>query len=399
MELEHTPIEAKPGIFEHRPGLAIRIVIAEVLFLAVVWWKPIDFIHEFAHADLEQYRLMAHASPGIAHNAVAPFAYRVLGPWLAGLFTSYDAYAFRVLSVLALIGIGLCFFTLMRQRRASESQALLATTLLLFNPYGCGMMLFNRFQVNDALSLLAIIACFIFVEQRKLAAWAIVLSAGVLARETVLLMIPVSLVYLWSRDQKQLIAKASALSVPAIVLFLSIRMLVRVSNADWSLMTTVQDYAPGFLRPELWGRLLLNTCAPLSLIPFVQFKQNRLFFKQHPEYLVFGVLLMASALIGADTERLFSPFVLVVILYIHSLLSDYSLYRDRGVILSIIVCMIVCAMHFMLAQVCIPDKLIYYSSAAGASLLLAVLMNLMIRSRERQTGLVHKIDAEQSAVS
>jgi hypothetical protein len=66
----------------------------------------IDFASPlFADWDLHSYRLMAMASPRLAEDAIAPFCYRLLGPYVVGLLPLPDPLAFWLLNSLACLAL------------------------------------------------------------------------------------------------------------------------------------------------------------------------------------------------------------------------------------------------------------------------------------------------------
>jgi hypothetical protein len=89
----------------------IYALLVSACALIILSKGRIDFASPlFADWDLDSYRLMAIASPHLAEDAIAPFCYRLLGPYLVGLLPLPDSLAFWLLNSLACLALALLFF-------------------------------------------------------------------------------------------------------------------------------------------------------------------------------------------------------------------------------------------------------------------------------------------------
>ncbi|MDA3875409.1 MAG: hypothetical protein PF795_15790, partial [Kiritimatiellae bacterium] len=98
------------------------------LSLAMLWlygWIPYDQA-PYSKWDLAAYMRMAEAAPGVAGDVAKPFAFRILGPWLAGIVPGSIPGGFRVLSLVASLLLPFQFAALLRERGIAFRWALLA---------------------------------------------------------------------------------------------------------------------------------------------------------------------------------------------------------------------------------------------------------------------------------
>ena len=71
------------------PYFGILIVGAIALFL----FGSIEYnAFRFSNFDLKHYRAMADVAPFLNTDIPQPFVYRILGPWLAGLFPTREVH-------------------------------------------------------------------------------------------------------------------------------------------------------------------------------------------------------------------------------------------------------------------------------------------------------------------
>ncbi len=94
--------------------------LASIIFLALLtalmaflYGRIKETRPEYADWDIWEYSRMAAAAPGLADDIPSPFAYRLLGPYLAGLLPFPDPQSFQLLSLLLSFVLILSFYALL----------------------------------------------------------------------------------------------------------------------------------------------------------------------------------------------------------------------------------------------------------------------------------------------
>ena len=78
----------------------ILILLAATAVMIYLYGSVPYTVEPFRDMDLAGYRQMARASPHLAEGIPPPFAFRLLGPWIAGLLSPADPVGFFVLTVI-----------------------------------------------------------------------------------------------------------------------------------------------------------------------------------------------------------------------------------------------------------------------------------------------------------
>jgi hypothetical protein len=254
---------------------------------------------------------MAHATPDLAIGVPRPFAYRVLGPYTAGLLPIPAPTAFYVL---ALAGSALLLVMLLRRMRAAgldSPTALTTTALFALNPHFFGFSLWDYFQVADVLALVLIAAAWWAMERGRWAAFGLALWAGALTKEPALLMPAVAVVFLRATGRLSSSWRALALSVaPAVVTFIAVRQFVPVAGG-LPLAVALAEHADKLRDGDVLWRLTVNAFAPLGFVPLVCWPDTVAYFRRRPHAAVFLALVGLGALFGTDNERLLAPAFIV----------------------------------------------------------------------------------------
>ncbi len=353
-------MHALTAIIEQRKGIAIRILIAQVLFLALCWFGTVDYAGRYAGADLAQYRAMAQAAPSLHHDIPAPFAYRVAVPWLVGMtFPGDDVSGFAVFHLLLVLALAIQFFRLLKLYGASEPLALVLVSVALWNPYFGGFLLYNPFQAGDALAYLLMLVALEGTKRHSPLLFGSALLVAALVRETPFLLIP-AVMLAHGTDRRNVIA-LSLSSLPAVAVFILARHTITVSNPEWSLVSTLSAYAPELFSPERWGRLLINTCAPLSFLMMALVWRERRTSRFLSVEGLLGAGIVAACFLGGDVERLASPLLLLVLLSFHHHLDECL--QDANFRYALLAGVVFCSLHFLFAAYPLIPKVPYYAGA------------------------------------
>jgi hypothetical protein len=303
--------------------LLAHVLIIEIVAVAMIFlYGRIDYTKQpFCGWDLKAYRTMAQASPGLAADVSKPFAYRIVGPYVAGLLPLDDPAAFYVLAVAFSLCLATVFYGFLCYEGVEPNTAMIATILLIFNKYWFGFNVWNPFQINDLLSLLLLPALFWTMWREKWLAYAFLMLVGVAARETVLLMMPVAFVYLWEkRKPRSQWQAALAATAPALAAFVLLRAFVPVGGGK-GLSEALLIHVRKIGSPDALFQLLVNPLLPLSLLPLVFLEDTISFFRARKHALLFVALVFASTFFGSDRERLMAPAFVVAYLLIAKILE------------------------------------------------------------------------------
>lgn len=340
-----------------KPLLKPLIILTLVVVASHAWFTTVDWQGVHANIDLKHYRTMAAQAPGVLTLGEAPFCYRILPTWLAGVAgkgLGDELWGFRIVSALAVLFASLMLFTYLASKGVNETTALTMAILAVISQHVLGGVVFNPFQTCDALAIALMLVMLIAVERANIGGFVIASIAGALTREPCMLMVPVALTYVvWrvmTRDRsdggkwtdRSAIWKWTAACVPAVVAFVAVRIVVHAANTDWSIGAMLVENAYKFSDGETWARLVVFAAAPISLIPFYFFKQTRTVLADNPHLVVLLVFVVASSFLGGDTERLVAPAMVVYYLITARVLDQRPSPIVNGFLF---IAALVCSMH------------------------------------------------------
>jgi hypothetical protein len=86
---------------------------------------------QYAGFDLHDYRFIAQAAPRLSPEASAPFAYRILGPYVVGLLPLPDPLAFRIVTSIACLALVILLYKFLMDEGIESSFAAVAALLSL----------------------------------------------------------------------------------------------------------------------------------------------------------------------------------------------------------------------------------------------------------------------------
>lgn len=296
-------------------------LLVSVCALIILSKGRIDFAStKFADWDLHSYRVLAIASPHLAQDAIAPFCYRLLGPYLVGLLPLPDPLAFWLLNSVACLVLVVLFYRFLIDQNIHRNVAVLTVLLFACNRYFYGFFAWDPFQIDDVLALICIVLCFSFLFKGRWVAFAFCLALGCLTREAVLIMIPVSLFYLWEYGKfRQDYQKLILAIAPTLAVFISVRIFVHADHVSIGLRGILPYYWMKFgesignaVTPQAWFRRTIWCFMPLSLVPVMFMRTTISFFSARKYLLLFSLLVVVTDLWGidpggGDTERQMAP--------------------------------------------------------------------------------------------
>lgn len=361
-------------------------IIALTALIVLPFHGWVDLAHpDLRGWDLHSYRAMALAAPGLADGIMQPFAFRPLVPWLAGMAPIDVDLAFRVIGTLATFSVALLLAVFLRQEGASAPAAWLATLAWLTNTYWCGYPDWNPYQANDTVALALLLLGYIAARDRRFIALGGITMISVLARETAVLLGPLTLFMLWQAGAPASTwVRASAAFVPAAGLFLALRLLVP-SEGGLALTEAIATHASKLISPEAWLRAAINAPMPLGLLPLVYCDRLLAWFRDRPHWLLWIALVFLSTMFGSNIERLLAPVFMPFYLFLAHVAT-----RERwhgGTCAIIATACVLGSLHHLYGWLLLPDPFATRVTGLAATLVVgATLLAARIAPGRFATG-------------
>lgn len=322
-----TPHEGAPGS-PHYFGirspwgwelLQIASVSLLVIF-AVLFSTPLIELNGGRDSDGMVYAAMAEHGIGGSNLASSPpWAYRVLTPFLVSLVPFLDVpWNFRLLSGTASYINLILIYLLCRGYRVNHSFALYGALL-----YG-GVFWTTKFALYspcyvDAITQTILLSTFLLMVYRRYKVAALVLTIGVLQKESTLFFVPVLLACLRSRGARWrvVLGYGGATIAGGAVLLATVREFVVASHA-YSPVTEVLKVIEGqILNPSFYPLLLLELLSGTGVLLFLLLAYIRTalpILRDEPHLLVAIGVAIVQLGGGVDKARLLLPIVPVLVL-------------------------------------------------------------------------------------
>jgi len=122
--------------FVHKPLLVVLLCAGTMIYLSGM--VPYNSL-PFSQWDLHNYRSMAQASPHIDRSVCPPYVYRLLGPYIVGLFPGSDATGFYLAAILCSLLLVVVYSGYCVPLAFLQGPRGLATMLLTMNRYFFGL--------------------------------------------------------------------------------------------------------------------------------------------------------------------------------------------------------------------------------------------------------------------
>ena len=288
------------------------LVLAAVTAVMIFLYGRIDYTNEaFTKWDSLIYREMASAAPHLDPLAPRPFAFRLLGPYLVGLFPGPPENAFfiatLILSVLLiyLMYEFLCYFGL------QPKVACIATILYLFNKHFFGFTSWNYFHINDVLTNLFLIILFWSMLESRWLMFAAAFCLAIATRETALVMIPTGLLYLVEhKTLRREGGRFLGAIVPGLACYAALHLFIHPASGQ-TITQAISVHWTKLTSLERMYHVLVNPFIPLTLVPLVFFKRSIAFFRGRTYLVLYFILIACTPLVGANNERLLNPTFIV----------------------------------------------------------------------------------------
>jgi hypothetical protein len=351
------------------PLLLSHIVLILLTLVLVAIITPRIVPAEHPNMDLNKYRTMASAAPGIADDVPRPFAYRLLGPYMAGLLPIDTDSAFLLISLSLSVILLVLFYSFLCRLGIDPRAALLVTVLYSLNYYQFSYHIYNFFQVVDLLTLVLVIVLLWAMLSLRWMLFAVALVVGAVCRETPLIMVPVALVFLIERRLVTAEGLKLLLAViPAVVVFVSMRFLIPYSGG-MGLIEALTVHISKFKIPTTWLNIFVRPFTPLTFLAIVYMREFIDFYKRRLHLVCLFALVAISTAFGTDTERLMAPAF--VVFYIPLAMIIQSKMRENRVFMAFLIVVVAARAYYYLLA---PDVLPTDSSERIAATLPAVIV-------------------------
>lgn len=323
------------------------ILIIITFIVTSFFYGNVDYtLPQYSHLDLFQYKKMAEAAPLLATDVKQPFAFRIAGPWLAGILPFETDTSFYILSYTLLFSIVIIFYHILRRSGIKQLPAFLTLVLLMCNKQIYGCLTWNVFQLNDILSLFLLTGSLIFLWDKKWFLFGLTLLLGALTRAANMVIIPVGLLYLYEqRSLKPDYKKYITVVIPAVILFLAIRVCIPHEGGE-NLLEAFNIYKYKIVSPEKLFRIIINSFIPVALIPFIFYKTTAEYLRMNKYAILFTIIIIFSILFGSDTERLMAP-VFIFYYYIIAIIIQ-NLKPDKFFTMLLIISTVITFPHHVL---------------------------------------------------
>ncbi|MEO8612383.1 MAG: hypothetical protein ABI690_31095 [Chloroflexota bacterium] len=306
--------------------IIISFVALVLLLIAFFSIQPMTYTHPDFNQDWDHHVYIAMAE-GI--SVEAPFAYRVLTPWLASHLPFDLQFNFFLITFLALWGTGIVLYYLIGRWLPDRAQLWGLVGMVAFYSlyWVVGYNLYD-FWLSDALNFFLITLAFYAIIAGIDWLFALALLIGAFNREAIIAAIPLYIVFR-QLAQRERVKRVILLALPMLGIIICLRLFIHPIDSDYSLVTYFRNY--GLTRlVSLPFEMNLYTLAPFGLLfiaPLLTpMASMRLMLKFTPFLLVcYGQLLIAN-----NTERLVAlAFPAFIIMSVTALKNSIPLGFQR----------------------------------------------------------------------
>jgi hypothetical protein len=288
----------------------VWLVALPLLLLAIIGAStPVTERAQGFDSDGKRYAVMADASLFKArYSHEAPWCWRVMTPFLASLLPFSTLTDFRVLAVVSNWLSLVLIFGILRRNGFSHALSALGVVLYAGVFWSIKFFFYSPAYIDSGTQVfwLAILYCAV---TGRYAAVPVLLTVGVLQKESLLLLAPVVWVDFAARQgslQLRSLAYGGALAVPAALILLGVRTAIPATN-DYAASDMIASQIAYTATPANWPRLLLAVFSGLGILPFVAALRPRAAGARLHEPLWFALLVLGGVLLvaGEDKARLF----------------------------------------------------------------------------------------------
>jgi hypothetical protein len=368
-------------IYHHsRQALGYFFATLIMFGLATLLYGHIEFVEGVTDGDMNHYRAMAKATPGIDTTRPTPWVYRILPPYLAGLLPFTINQSFWLWSILFSNFMLGAFFYLFSMFGISAFWSFFTLSLFVFNRYLFGIYIFNYFQLVDLLSLLFLILAFILLYKKKWLPIVLVTTLGALTKEVILLLTPTFVTYFYAKNSnKRFLKSFLVFLIP--FFFYVLTHIVGEQDTGGYLIEQLKTNGASFFSFKHWGEVLINAFVPLSFIPIIFYEITYNFLRENSSFLILIVGCLTSTLLAGANERLMIPTAIPFYLLIGTIFEKWGEPRDWKV-WGIFLLSFICLFHYNMGVFRHPEKIVMIITYIGSTLAVAGLSLIIKREKK-----------------
>lgn len=265
-------------------------------------------------------------------DVIAPFAFRIAGPWLVSVFFENVDFGFSILNFISLFFIPIVFYFFLLESGINSMVATFFAVIISFNRYFFQFPAWNNYHINDTFSFLLILIALLLIIKKDYLPLLILMPVAVFFKEYILLLIPLLYIYLIrNKEVQKSYLIISVASFTSIAIFILLRQTIPASGGETLVEQIRTTVLAQLLEPLALPKRLLIAFTPFGFIPFVFYKRTFKFIKLYPEYIAFFIACLGISFIGVDGERLIVTALPLYLLYIAWLVSDlFTIFKKKS---------------------------------------------------------------------
>lgn len=355
---------------QNRQSIIILVAATLVMFYL---YGTIDLTKEcFSEWDAHKYIAIAKAAPSVDINVPRPFAFRLFGPYLIGLLSIDPTSGFLLFNYsLILLSIILLFLYLVYSG-IDQRIAQYAVLFYILNKHFIGFNAWNPYHINDVIMNVLLIVLFWSFQKRKWIIYAFALLVGSATRETFLIILPVTLVFLVERKRlKEEWWKYTMSLVPAMVFLLYIRYSIKPESGMVLLDAFKRYHIIKINSFKGAYHQFVNPFVPFSIIPLIYFRETIRFFRANKYMFLFIVCVFTATLFGLNKERLVHPAFVVFYLLIAKIINSNRL-NDKY-LLVLVALAFLGSLHYLIGRFPLPSRDITIITSGGSAIAITAL--------------------------
>ena len=290
------------------------------------------------------YLLMADRPVGDLH--LAPWSWRILGPWVVGLLPGSNRFGFQAVCLMSLVVAAASVYRICL--RLGFDMLLASCGLLLFVSlsFATKYVMFD-FWLTDPLAFAFVALAVLFAVEQRPIAFAMCLAVGVLAKESVLFAAP--LLYTFGAERpldRRALWRVAVATTPALLVLLAVRLAIPSWNGQSYALAlpgpiaanarTIPDYSALAVARDVLARRAADLPTTLvravsafgllvGILPFLGGRHARALAIRFSPFLA---LVVTQLVFAFNTQRL---LVLAFPAVIPLALCGLDALRDRGV--------------------------------------------------------------------
>lgn len=329
------PLESVPPVPIAGPGLVRWLVVfalCPALLAVVAMTTPLVPIAGGYDSDGIHYAAMAGARIPVAiAGHEAPFGWRVLTPWLAGLMPGSFLFRFRALGLLSNWATLVLVYETLRSLRRSVLASLVGLLLYAGVFWTLKFSWYSPFYIDAQTQLFLALVTFLAV--RGAFPWILViLPIAALQKEsaTVAGLFAVACFARRNGWHSMVTARYAAfVGLGSTLPLLAVRWFVGPLPQEWSLS---HAFAVLLAQPSLPAKLVMSSVSGLGILVVllpVHGRHTLKFFRAHPEWGLYGGVTLLLTFGGVDKSRLFLYTLLPLTVAAVHVIDELYLRRER----------------------------------------------------------------------